>query len=153
MCLLAVDQPSVSVMLTVVLTCSKSEIAFNWESLPMPSVLHLFGHPECCQWCGRKGDVALQEASLQSARLSRLDLLNCAELRSLSFPELDQAMAQQLAGPVNLAGRKARPKVPAPCPVPIFDVAHFQAREQHTCHVCKSNSFAGNQLLSLKLVT
>ncbi|KAA6425941.1 MAG: hypothetical protein FRX49_04316 [Trebouxia sp. A1-2] len=56
----------------------------------------------------------LVEASLQSARLSRLDLLNCAELRSLSFPELDQAMAQQLAGPVNLAGRKPRPKVPAP---------------------------------------
>ncbi|KAL0028590.1 hypothetical protein WJX79_003897 [Trebouxia sp. C0005] len=52
----------------------------------------------------------LVEASLQSARLSRLDLLNCAELRSLSFPELDQAMAQQLAGPVNLAGRKPRPK-------------------------------------------
>ena len=79
----------------------------------------------------------LQEASLQSARVSRLDLLNCAELRNLSFPELDQAMAQQLAGPVHLAGRKARSKVSAPVPVPVFDAVHFQAREQHTCHVCK----------------
>ena len=70
--------------------------------------------PEYYQWCGSKGDVDLQEASLQSAKVSRLDLLNCAELRNFSFPELDQAMAQQLAGPVNLAGRKARPKVPAP---------------------------------------
>ncbi len=102
-------------ILTVLLTYSKEEMVFNWESLPTPSILHLFGHPERCQQCGSKGDVALQEASLQSARVSRLDLLNCAELRSLSFPELDQAMAQQLAGPVNLAGRKTRPKVPAPC--------------------------------------
>ena len=86
--------------------------------------------------------MALQEASLQSARLSRLDLLNCAELRNLSFPELDQAMAQQLAGPVNLAGRKARPKVPAPVPVPILDVALFEARGQHTCNVCNSKSSA-----------
>ena len=114
MCLLGVDQPSMSVILTFVLSYSKKEIVFTWESLLTPAIPHLFERPKCCQWCGSKGDVALQEASLQSARLSRLDLLNCAELRNLSFPELDQTMAQQLAGPVNLAGRKARPKVSAP---------------------------------------
>ena len=64
---------------------------------------------------GSQDNVLLQEVSLQSVTVSRVDLLNCAELRSLSFPQLDQAIAQQLAGPLQPAGSKKKPKVLTSC--------------------------------------
>lgn len=53
----------------------------------------------------------VQEMSLTTAKLINLDLLNCVELCSLSFPELDQALGQQLLSPTADALPKRRPKV------------------------------------------
>ena len=39
----------------------------------------------------------MQDVSLHTTRLSGLNLLNCAELQSLTYPELDTALAQQSA--------------------------------------------------------
>ena len=55
--------------------------------------------------------TCVQEVSLTSAKLSKMDLLNCGELRSLSFPELDQAMGQQLIAPRASASSRRRVKV------------------------------------------
>lgn len=42
--------------------------------------------------------AAMQDVSLQTTCLSSLNLLKCAELRALTYPELDTALAQQPAG-------------------------------------------------------
>ena len=56
----------------------------------------------------------LQDMSLTTAKFTNLDLLNCGELYSLSFPELDQALSQQLVSPTAAAPLKRRHKV-TPC--------------------------------------
>ena len=53
----------------------------------------------------------MQDMSLTTAKLSNLDLVNCGELYSLSFPELDQALGQQLVSPTAATPPKRRPKV------------------------------------------
>ena len=63
------------------------------------------------QMCPAESSCSLQEVSLNSAKLSNLDLLNCGELRSLSCPELDQALSQQLVSPGPSAPPRRRPKV------------------------------------------
>lgn len=55
--------------------------------------------------------LCMQDMSLTTAKLTNLDLLNCGELYSLSFPELDQALGQQLVSPTAAALPKRRPKV------------------------------------------
>lgn len=49
--------------------------------------------------------------SLTSAKLTNLDLTNCGQLYSLSFPELDQALSQQLVSSVAAAPNKTQSKV------------------------------------------
>lgn len=53
----------------------------------------------------------VQDVSLTSEKLTSLDLLNCGQLSRLSFPELDQAMGEQLVLPSTAAGPNKRSKV------------------------------------------
>ena len=92
-------------------TCQISHACCDKQYLKLNLLLH------CLQLCYQLQchqvlcHPLLQEVSLQSSRVTKMSLATCAVLRQLSFPELDHAVAQRLAGPAAKSSSSAGSKV------------------------------------------